>query len=62
MGEHTISNNGIDCSSTNRYNCNLGHQDFDVEEVVIHPEYNRRTAKNDIALIKLKNKISVNSK
>jgi len=60
VGEYTISNTGKDCSSINRHQCNSGHQDFDIEKIISHPEYNSRTAKKDIAIIKLKNKIIQN--
>jgi len=60
VGEYTISNSGKDCSSVNRHQCNAGHQDFDIEKIVTHPEYNTITHKKDIAIIKLKNKIIQN--
>ena len=62
VGEYTISNSGKDCSSVNRFRCNSGHQDFEIEKIIPHPEYNSTTAKKDIAIIKLKNKIIQNGK
>ena len=60
VGEYTISNSGKDCSSVNRHQCNAGHQDFEIEKIISHPEYDSRTAKKDIAIIKLKNNIIQN--
>ena len=66
LGEHRISTNP-DCycersSSTNpgecpdaiSDECNDTPQDFDIEEIKFHPDYNRPTVfRNDIAIIKL---------
>lgn len=63
LGEHTISNDGPDCSPTDKSDCNLGTQDFDIEKVIVHPSYNApEVFQNDIALVKLKGKIDANSK
>ena len=59
LGEHEISNPGTDCDI--RGNCNAGSQDFDIEKVIIHPEYNSpNTFQNDIAIVKLDRKVSLN--
>ena len=59
LGEHEISNRGIDCDIKNV--CNEGSQDFDIEKIIIHPEYNSpNTFQNDIAIVKLDRKVSQN--
>ena len=41
--------------------CNSGVQDFDIEKVIVHENYNDpKLYRNDIALIKLKGEISQN--
>ena len=63
LGEHTISHAGPDCSSSSDKDCNAGNQDFEVEKVVTHPSYNSpEIFQNDIALVKIKQKIIPNSK
>ena len=63
MGEHKISNAGLDCNDFDTTDCNAGHQDFDIEELIIHPSYNSpEVFRNDIALIRIKGKINLNSK
>lgn len=63
VGEHKISNVGPDCNAIDKTNCNAGHQDFDIEELIIHPSYNSpEVFRNDIALIRIKGKINFNSK
>ena len=62
LGEHKISNVGKDCSPRNRFECNLGHQDFEIEKIVIHPDYMFKAVKNDIAIIRLNKKVTKNSK
>ena len=43
--------------------CNVGVQDFDIENVVHHPSYNSpHIYRNDIAIIKLKGKVVENGK
>ena len=50
LGEHRISTDP-DCLGTL---CNDPPQDFDVEKVIFHPDYNRPSVfRNDIAIIKL---------
>ena len=62
LGEHTIGNGGADCSNDNSI-CNFGVQDFDVDEVISHHMYNKPSQfQNDIALVKIKHKISINGK
>ena len=59
LGEHEISNPGQDCDIKGI--CNAGSQDFDIEKVIIHPEYNSpNTFQNDIAIVKLDRKVSLN--
>ena len=59
LGEHEISNPGKDCD--NKGICNAGSQDFDIEKIIIHPEYNSpNTFQNDIAIVKLDRKVSLN--
>ena len=61
LGEHEISHPGQDCDIKN--NCNAGSQDFDVEKIIIHPEYNSpNTFQNDIAIVKLDRKVTQNRK
>ena len=62
LGEHKVSHTGKDCSPRNRFDCNLGHQDFEIENITVHPDYNFRTIKNDIAIIQLNRKITPNCK
>ena len=62
LGEHKISNEGEDCHyEYGGKKCNLGHQDYDIENVIIHPAYSPpQLYKHDIALIRLKTKITTN--
>ncbi|XP_044746619.1 phenoloxidase-activating factor 3-like [Coccinella septempunctata] len=55
LGEYNLST-GRDCVSfgDDRIICADQHVDVPVEQVTVHPEYNRRTLKNDIALIRLR--------
>ena len=63
FGEHTISHSGPDCpSSFVKHGCNVGVQDIDVEKIVTHPSYSSSTYQNDIAIIRLKNKVLENGK
>ena len=54
----------MDCPFNSKFGCNdKGVQDFDVEELIIHNEYNSpNTFQNDIAIIKLNRKIVKNGK
>ena len=49
-----------DCDGGTWEECNEGHQDFEIENVTIHPGYRgqRNFFKHDIALIRLKEKVS----
>ena len=52
-----------DCDGQGVYEeCNEGHQDFDIENVTIHPGYRGKQNffKHDIALIRLKQKVERN--
>ena len=61
LGEHEITNPGKDCDIKGI--CNAGSQDFDIEKITIHPEYNSpNTFQNDIAIVKLDRKVSQNCK
>ena len=67
IGEHEIKNEMYatkDCTGYYGDTCNEGHQDFDIENVLIHPGYKgkRNFFKNDIALIRLKTKVKMNGK
>ena len=43
--------------------CNLGTQDYEIEDVIMHPSYDPyKLYQHDIALIRLKQKVSKNSK
>ena len=58
LGEHNLTNSGPDCSDIV---CNLGVQDMDVEKIIVHESYNKPFSfQNDIALVKLKRKVSEN--
>ena len=60
VGEHDLTNSGPDCSDDV---CNLGVQDMDVEKITVHESYNKPFSfQNDIALVKLKRKVSENGK
>ena len=62
-GEHKISNQGPDCSNETPPVCNVGVQDFDVEKILYHPDYNSPNVfQNDIAIVKLDRKVSRNGK
>ena len=63
VGEHDITTDR-DCAFNSNIDCNdKGVQDFDVEELIIHNEYNSpNTFQNDIAIIKLNRKIVRNGK
>ena len=53
-----MTNSGPDCSDIV---CNLGVQDMDVEKITVHESYNKPFSfQNDIALVKLKRKVSEN--
>ncbi|XP_034938455.1 CLIP domain-containing serine protease 14D-like [Chelonus insularis] len=55
IGEHNL-NTDRDCDRDNDGNelvCSNGHQDFNIEEVHYHPEFNSRNLKNDIGLIRV---------
>ncbi|XP_061391017.1 serine protease grass-like [Musca vetustissima] len=53
LGEHDIST-VQDCMKTGpKIKCNPPVEDFGIENIVTHPEYNKRKHVNDIALIKL---------
>merc|ERR1712038_237752 len=63
VGEHKISHDGPDCDNDTPKHCNVGVQDFDVEQknIIFHPEYNSPNVfQNDIALVKLNEKVSRN--
>jgi len=63
LGEHKISNDGRDCAPDDftQQGCTLGHQDIDIDKVIVHPSYNSPNIyQNDIALVKLKEKIIPN--
>ena len=61
VGEHDTKHDGPDCSSGMIKLCNSGVQDFDIEKVIVHENYNDpKLYRNDIALIKLKGEISQN--
>ena len=52
MGEHTLSTD-IDCNDDTGI-CNEKPQDFDIEEIIFHPEYGKpKVFRNDIALLRL---------
>jgi hypothetical protein len=54
-----------DCDGLGYYEtCNDGYQDFDIENVTIHPGYRgkRNFFQHDIALIRLKEKVNRNGK
>ena len=69
LGEHDIKNPNPDC---HKYSdgrnmqikvCNKEIQDFEVERVTFHPDYNVPTPfRNDIAVIKLKGSVTQNGK
>jgi len=61
LGEHDITKNR-DCPVLSNFGCNNeGVQDFDIEKLIIHKEYNSPNVfQNDIAIIKLKNKVIKN--
>ena len=64
IGEHEIKNEMYeteDCNGSGYHEeCTEGHQDFDIENVTIHPGYRgqRNFFKHDIALIRLKEKVT----
>ena len=65
LGEHEIKNELIptkDCSDHFPYECNRIYEDFEIENVTIHPGYGGRRNFNqhDIALIRLKTKVKRN--
>ena len=52
LGEHTLSTD-IDCNDDTGI-CNEKPQDFDIEEIIFHPEYGKpKVFRNDIALLRL---------
>ena len=60
LGEHDLTNSGPDCSDDV---CTLGVQDMDVEKITVHESYNKPFSfQNDIALVKLKRKVSENGR
>ena len=63
LGEHDITTDR-DCPILSTFGCNdAGVQDFDIEKVVIHKEYNSPNVfQNDIAIVKLKTKVVRNGK
>ena len=68
LGEHEINNELIDSEDCIKvykgYTCNLGNQDIEIEDVIIHPKYRgkRNLNQHDIALIRLKKKVERNGK
>ena len=61
VGEHDTKHDGPDCQTGMVKLCNFGVQDFDIEKVIVHENYNHpKLYRNDIALIKLKGEISQN--
>ena len=61
VGEHDTKHDGPDCRTGMVKLCNSGVQDFDIEKVIVHENYNHpKLYRNDIALIKLKGEISQN--
>ncbi|XP_076066869.1 venom protease-like [Oratosquilla oratoria] len=58
MGEHTLSTED-DCKVLNNGNpkCSDPHEDYNIEKVIVHPNYESRTVANDIALIRLDRKV-----
>ena len=58
LGEHDITKDR-DCPVLSNFGCNNeGVQDYDIEKFIIHKEYNSPNVfQNDIAIIKLKNKV-----
>ena len=52
LGEHTLSTD-IDCNNDTGI-CNEKPQDFDIEEIIFHPEYGKpKVFRNDIDLLRL---------
>ena len=62
LGEHKVSHEGKDCSPRNPFDCNFGHQDFEIRNITVHSDYNFKTVKNDIAIIRLQKEVALNSK
>ena len=61
LGEHDIKHPNPDCNTKCASMCNKGVQDFAVEKVTFHPDYNSPDKfRNDIAVIKLKEKVVEN--
>ena len=66
LGEHEIKEDELipknDCVTTYLTECNRVHQDIEIENVIIHPEYRgrRNLNKHDIAIIRLKKKVKRN--
>jgi len=61
LGEHDITKDR-DCPILSTFGCNDdGVQDFDIENVTIHEQYNKPNVfQNDIAIVKLKRKVTRN--
>ena len=65
LGEHDLKNKNPDCQKLKNGKdiCNKEVQDFEVDKVTYHPDYNSPTTfRNDIAVIKLKGKVVENGK
>jgi hypothetical protein len=65
LGEHERNNDGQDCGTNNLGQdiCNAGVQDFDVEKIISHPNYNSPFLfQNDIAIVKIKGRVELNGK
>ncbi|XP_056634742.1 phenoloxidase-activating factor 3-like isoform X1 [Diorhabda sublineata] len=59
LGEYNVKSQ-VDCDEITGY-CSPPIQDFLIEKIIVHPEYNTKTFSNDIALIKLKGPITFNN-
>lgn len=53
LGEHNKATL-VDCSSNDSNQCAPPTQTIDIDSYLIHPDYNKKTKYNDIAIIRLK--------
>lgn len=61
MGEHDLSKD-IDCFTAGGKVCADPHVDYAINHTLIHPKYEARKLANDIALIKIKQKVTFTGK
>lgn len=61
MGEHNTQTN-LDCELNNdgENECAPPVETYGIEDLIIHENFNSKETKNDIALIRLNQKINVN--